>query len=184
MMSVKVDATNVLAMLQKLQEKASNMTPVLSYIGERIRSSVLQNFEVGGRWSGTVGDWHGGGKKWAPLSQGRKAFKQSVGNDSKTLQFNGNLRNSISPVITDNQVEIGTNVAYAAIHQFGATKGPFQIKPKNKKALFWPGARHPVAIVNHPGFTIPARPFLVVQDTDIAAITAKIASYLSITATP
>ena len=29
--------------------------------------------------------------------------------------------------------------------------GPHEIRPKNGKALFWPGAAHPVAKVNHPG---------------------------------
>lgn len=29
--------------------------------------------------------------------------------------------------------------------------GPRTITPKNKKALFWPGAKHPVRSVRHPG---------------------------------
>ena len=28
---------------------------------------------------------------------------------------------------------------------------PHIIRPRHKKALYWPGARHPVAIVHHPG---------------------------------
>ncbi len=36
--------------------------------------------------------------------------------------------------------------------------GPHVIEPKNKKALAWPGGRHPVARVNHPG--TPAYHFL------------------------
>lgn len=35
---------------------------------------------------------------------------------------------------------------------------PHVILPRNKKALYWPGAAHPVAKVNHPG-TEP-RPYL------------------------
>jgi hypothetical protein len=37
--------------------------------------------------------------------------------------------------------------------------GPHVIMPKTKKALFWPGADHPVRTVNHPG-TKP-HPFLI-----------------------
>ena len=37
----------------------------------------------------------------------------------------------------------------AAIQNFGS--GPYKIRPKSKKALFWDGALHPVAEVNHPG---------------------------------
>ncbi len=36
---------------------------------------------------------------------------------------------------------------------------PHVILPRNKKALFWPGADHPVRMVNHPG--TKARPYLV-----------------------
>lgn len=40
-------------------------------------------------------------------------------------------------------------VKYAPFVEFGT--GPHVIYPKNKKALFWPGAAHPVKKVNHPG---------------------------------
>lgn len=51
---------------------------------------------------------------------------------------------------------IGTNVNYAAAVEYGTA--PHVIKPKYKRALYWPGAAHPVAQVNHPG-TRP-QPFL------------------------
>jgi phage gpG-like protein len=54
---------------------------------------------------------------------------------------------------------VGTNVNYAAAIEFG--RGPVDIFPNEhsgKKALFWPGARHPVAKVHQPAR--PARPFL------------------------
>jgi HK97 gp10 family phage protein len=51
---------------------------------------------------------------------------------------------------------IGTNVNYAAAVEYGTA--PHVIKPRYKKALYWPGAAHPVAQVNHPG--TQAQPFL------------------------
>jgi HK97 gp10 family phage protein len=51
---------------------------------------------------------------------------------------------------------IGTNVNYAAAVEYGTS--PHVITPKNKRALYWPGAAHPVAKVNHPGTA--AQPFL------------------------
>ena len=51
---------------------------------------------------------------------------------------------------------VGTNVNYAAAVEYGTS--PHVIKPVNKRALYWPGAAHPVAQVNHPGTA--ARPFL------------------------
>lgn len=51
---------------------------------------------------------------------------------------------------------IGSNVNYAAAVEYGTA--PHVIKPKYKQALYWPGAAHPVAQVNHPGTR--AQPFL------------------------
>lgn len=51
---------------------------------------------------------------------------------------------------------IGTNVNYAAAVEYGTA--PHVIVPRNRKALYWPGAAHPVAKVNHPGTR--AQPFL------------------------
>ncbi|MFD4572097.1 HK97 gp10 family phage protein [Streptomyces sp. NPDC058417] len=51
---------------------------------------------------------------------------------------------------------VGSNVNYAAAVEYGTA--PHVIKPKDKKALYWPGAAHPVAKVNHPGSR--AQPFL------------------------
>lgn len=46
--------------------------------------------------------------------------------------------------------------SYAPFVEFG-TK-PHVIEPKNAKALYWPGADHPVKRVNHPG--TKANPFM------------------------
>lgn len=66
------------------------------------------------------------------------------------------LRRSIRVTrTTSDEVEVGTDRPYAAAHQFG-TK-PYTIRPKTAKALFWPGAPHPMTAVHHPG--LPPRPF-------------------------
>lgn len=39
--------------------------------------------------------------------------------------------------------------SYARFVEFGTA--PHVIEPKNAKALYWPGAQHPVKRVNHPG---------------------------------
>lgn len=36
-------------------------------------------------------------------------------------------------------------------YQDRGTKGPYEIRPRRKRALFWKGARHPVKRVVHPG---------------------------------
>lgn len=58
---------------------------------------------------------------------------------------------------TSETASVGTNVSYARIWEVTGSKA-FMIYPKNKKALFWPGARHPVKSVMHPAQA--PRPFL------------------------
>lgn len=72
----------------------------------------------------------------------------------------GRLRASIhSQLGQDSQglvARIGSNVEYARYVEEGTE--PHRIVPRDKKALFWPGADHPVLAVNHPGTR--ARPYL------------------------
>lgn len=71
----------------------------------------------------------------------------------------GRLRSSIVSRRTSGRgvgYAVGTNVNYAADVEYGTA--PHVITPKNGKALYWPGAAHPVAKVNHPGTR--AQPFL------------------------
>jgi HK97 gp10 family phage protein len=69
---------------------------------------------------------------------------------------------------------VGTNVNYAAAVEYGTA--PHVIKPKNKKALAWPGGRHPVAKVNHPGTRAQPfmRPAIEMSEAFLAANVAKI----------
>lgn len=63
----------------------------------------------------------------------------------------GHLRRSIAYRTTMTQGVIHTsNVKYAR----GIEEGfkPHLIKAKNKKALYWKGAKHPVKVVRHPGY--------------------------------
>ncbi len=46
-------------------------------------------------------------------------------------------------------VTVSNTASYAAIIEFGSRA--HVIEPRNKKALWWPGARHPVRRVHHPG---------------------------------
>lgn len=67
----------------------------------------------------------------------------------------GTLQRSILPEINYPSALVAVNEKYGLFLEEGV--GPFVIYPKNKKALFWKGALHPVKKVNHPG--IKARPF-------------------------
>lgn len=68
--------------------------------------------------------------------KGTGAYFQSIHSDLKdgSSSFTGSLK-SESPI--------------AGIIEFGSP--PHIIRPKGNKLLFWPGARHPVKEVKHPG---------------------------------
>jgi phage gpG-like protein len=86
----------------------------------------------------------------------------------------GRLRSSIRFKVKEDDkglaVQIGTDVPYAAIHEFGGKTNPHVISPKRKPFLAfqkdgkWIYTRKPV---NHPGSKIPARPFIVPGATEV-----------------
>ena len=96
----------------------------------------------------------------------QKAIKKSAfnieANAKKNLAANksvvtGHLRRSIATKMGDLEATIHTsNVKYAVIVEKGSK--PHVIRPKNKKALYWKGAKRPVKLVNHPGSK--AKPYL------------------------
>ena len=70
----------------------------------------------------------------------------------------GHLRRGITTKIGNMEVIVHTsNIKYARGVEFGTR--PHLIKPKNKKALYWKGASHPVKSVRHPGSK--AKPYLI-----------------------
>jgi phage virion morphogenesis protein len=157
---IHVNDSEVNKALADLSARMRNLQPVMLEIGEIVRTSVERNFDAGGR------------PKWNESARVKREGGQ-------TLSLSGRLRRSFAVQAGNDRVAVGTNVVYAAIHQLGGKTGPHVIKPKRANALFWPGARHPVKSVNHPGSVIPARPFLMVQNEDWTEIRSVINRYLS-----
>lgn len=155
--------------LNDLAGKIKNPSPVMKIIGEYMLRSTEDRFNR----QGPAPD----GTPWAPL----KASTLKRKKHSKILTESGHLRGSIRYQLQGtNGVAIGTNRVYAAIQQLGGKTSPSVIVPKTKKALFWPGAAHPVKSVRHPGSVIPARPYLGVSDQDSTEIVGIINRYLSL----
>ena len=81
----------------------------------------------------------------------------------------GNLRNSIQHRQTGRfEAEVAAHAEYASAVEFGtgvfstdpkADHQPIVIKPRQAKALYWPGAKHPVRRVRQLGQ--PPRPYMV-----------------------
>lgn len=61
----------------------------------------------------------------------------------------GFLVQSFRAELTSAMLRWFPTASYAPYVEFGTA--PHVILPKDKKALYWPGAAHPVARVNHPG---------------------------------
>ena len=97
----------------------------------------------------------------------RQTVKNSAFNIQKNAKSNltknksvdtGHLRRGISTDIKGLGATIHTsNIKYAPGVEYG-TKAHI-IRAKNKKALYWKGAKHPVKKVNHPGSK--AKPYLI-----------------------
>lgn len=69
----------------------------------------------------------------------------------------GRLRAGLYYEVNRGQLRVGVrNVLYWSTVEFGS--GPHEITPSTKQALHWPGARHPVNRVWHPG--TPAQSFI------------------------
>ena len=97
----------------------------------------------------------------------KKVVKNSAFNIEKNAKSNltknksvvtGELRRRTSTDIKGLEATIHTsNLKYAPHVEYG-TKAHI-IRPKNKRFLYWEGAKHPVKKVNHPGSK--AKPFLI-----------------------
>lgn len=62
----------------------------------------------------------------------------------------GRLRDSLRAEVQNKVLRVGSlDCNYSTDVEMGTA--PHVIRPRFKKALYWPGALHPVAKVNHPG---------------------------------
>lgn len=167
---VKVEDGEIKALLGRFSQRASNLTPVMNTIGQIIRTSVIKNFEEGGR-----------PQKWQPSERAEREGGQ-------TLIDSARLRNSIAAKASNNKVEVGTNVVYAAIHQFGgkinmAARSELFVRNRykrgGKKGQFKKGTAagrgHTIGAHSIP---IPARPFLAVQAEDWTEIKKAITDHI------
>lgn len=131
---IEIELTNseqITQALEKLASAVKRRTPLMRNIAGTMESAVLQNFEAGGR------------PKWLGLK-----YRQGT-----PLVDTENLMGSITSFYDNDNAIVGTNVAYAAIHQFGGKAG------RGKKV------------------DIPARPFLTLTPEDEEDILQDVQDY-------
>lgn len=109
--------------LFKYSARAKNLKTLMRRVGKIIANDIDDNFESEGTNQGD---------KWTEWSLDWKQSRTKKGRgDGKILQFNGELRESMTRLATNDSVIVGTNKEYAAIHNFGG-----DIKKRNGKGTF------------------------------------------------
>ena len=151
--------------LPELAEKLSRLsaidkTGINNAIAEALRSGTIERFE---------GEKSPEGVAW------NKSIRASE-KGGLTLTMTGQLKSSINARATEEGAEVGTNLVYAATHQFGASGRVIRAKNKPYLAFEYHGRtiRKKQVTVN-----IPARPFLGISDEDRQEIKSLIEEALS-----
>ena len=98
-----------------------------------------------------------------PDAEGWLPSRRAQEEGGQTLTDKGILKNSITHVAGPDYVDVGTNVLYGAIHQFGG-----EIRPKSADKLYIQRGGKVVAVVD--SVTMPARPYLGIDERDRDAI--------------
>ncbi len=162
---VEIKDKEVKRLFTRLKKNATDLKPAFREIGEIVRSSVIRNFQAGGRpdkWKATktgsvYSAYRGRGKKKrkvytlkGSLTKGYARYRAG----KKTLIDKARLQNSITARAQSDRVVVGTNVIYARIHQLGGEAG------RNRKVK------------------IPARPYLLVQEEDWTPIKDRLRGFL------
>ena len=141
---LRIDNKAVEEALLNVACKCEDLRPLMKNIAGIMADAVEENFEQEGRPD-----------KWQELAEStikhRKKTKHWPG---RILQVEGQLATSITTQYDNKSAVIGSNLAYAAIHQLGGQAG------KGKKV------------------TIPARPYLNLTESDYKKIIEKSAKYL------
>lgn len=143
--TISVEDAAARAMLNRVGQM--DTAPLMERLGERIQAWTQDRFDANQQKAPD-------GTPWAKLNADYAQSKpQHLQNRKLTLS--AHLRRSIRWQLLDSRsVEVGTNVPYAAIHQFGGT-----IRPKKGKALSFGGR-----LVR--SVTIPARPYFGISAQD------------------
>lgn len=159
MFSVELKADTLNAGLAELEANVTDWTPAMEQIGEYLVMSTKERFKAGESPEGA---------KWAPKSPttlARYGARKSNRVDVRPLFGpSGALSSQIFHETAPTHVSVGSNLIYAAVHQFGAGKGAFG-SMANGSPIPWGN--------------IPARPFLGLSLEDETNILALVVDYLT-----
>lgn len=182
MITIKIEGADIAAALKRLASSIANPGPVMPVIAGILHDAVMENFAQSGR------------PRWQALKPATLAYKKKHGYGDHILIRRGggqSLQSSITQQADDHSASVGTNLVYAAIHQFG---GKIEMPARSQQAYFKQAKDGTVGnrFVNkrqsnfaqwhtRGAHTIemPARPFLKLTDADEAKIAKKLLAYLA-----
>lgn len=174
---IRVDAAGVRRAFERLEAGLRDARPLMREVAFLMADAVAENFAQGGR------------PTWLGLASGGRS----------TLQDTGRLRNSIVQYSDATAAIVGTNLVYAAIHQFGGeikfaprsgrsrlrtdARGNLLRQGESNRAVFARDTHTRVRTVrwtNAGGWTVrmPARPFLHLTEADNREIEGAAQNYL------
>lgn len=143
--SVTLDDRQVKAALHALRQDLMDLKPAMAGIGQVLVTETDLAFRA------QKDPW---GQAWARLSAVtlRRRRKGPRKGSDKILRDTGRLANSINYRADKTSVSVGSNVIYAAVHQFGAERGAFG---RTRRGAPIPWGK------------IPSRPFLPVRNNRV-----------------
>lgn len=159
MIRIELTEDEITAALERLSGLLTNLTPVMQDIGDLMVRSTKQRFTEGVSPEGTA---------WLPKSPTTLAAYQARGDRMDFRPLFGPSGRLSSEIFYETgpggaSVEIGSNLIYAAVMQFGAGQGAFGTTSRGGPIPWGP---------------IPARPFLGVSEEDRVNILATIEEWL------
>ena len=153
--NIEYDDRAVAAALRRLVHAGADLTPAMRSIAAALEDSVAEAFASQSSPAGVP---------WADLSDTTKAIRTRRGKwPGEILQVTGNLADGIESRHDADEAVVGTNIVYAATHQFGAARGAFGTSSRG----------NPI-----PWGDIPGRPFLGLDDDAEATILAILRRHL------
>ena len=135
-----------------------NAMPLMDAVGAALVSGTQRRF-------GTATD--PGGMPWKESERARQGKR-----GGKTLTDYGLLKESISHEAGPGEVRVGSKVIHAAIHQLGG-----EIRPKKAGALKFQLADGTFVFAKK--VTMPARPYLGIDDADAVAVKDILETFVS-----
>ncbi|KQO53073.1 phage virion morphogenesis protein [Methylobacterium sp. Leaf85] len=195
--SIKIEIADadIAAAFKGLVAAGGDLVPVMEDIGAALLFSTQRRFEA------QAGP---DGQAWAPFAPSTLKRMPDRRKPAQLLRDRGRLYSSLTFDAQTDAVEVGTNLAYAGIHQFGGdipiperqgsatfvivAKGAGKTKDGRRvgSRLRFARARTRAKSKHTKAFTvpahsisIPARPYLGISDADKAEILAIVADHLA-----